>query len=249
MEYLYDLTTFDLALPFFPKDERQLKLSTHETYLFKLYSLIKTPNIVERLGMNAFRATSIIESRIGRFYFYYKYNNKKALEFFKKVLQTVNDGHLGEEEDAWSYIGDVYKSENQYEKALEAYSKALKYSKKRKSQSQMNILCEIAAIHYLMGNEERGLKEYTLAESISIPNDSDIWEINKLYVLQSFLAKNYYDNKRYKDAIRYYDKAVINCFCVVIKGLKSVNNLPAPSIVPPFDVRSISCSCLYQMIE
>ena len=38
-------------------------------------------------------------------------------------------------------------------------------------------------------------------------------------------------------------------FCVVIKGLKSVNNLPAPSIVPPFDVRSISCSCLYQMIE
>ncbi len=37
--------------------------------------------------------------------------------------------------------------------------------------------------------------------------------------------------------------------CVVIKGLKSVNNLPAPSIVPPFDVRSISCSCLYQMIE
>ena len=42
---------------------------------------------------------------------------------------------------------------------------------------------------------------------------------------------------------------LIDSFCVVIKGLKSVNNLPAPSIVPPFDVRSISCSCLYQMIE
>ena len=42
---------------------------------------------------------------------------------------------------------------------------------------------------------------------------------------------------------------VVREFCVVIKGLKSVNNLPAPSIVPPFDVRSISCSCLYQMIE
>ena len=44
-------------------------------------------------------------------------------------------------------------------------------------------------------------------------------------------------------------KDVKSKFCVVIKGLKSVNNLPAPSIVPPFDVRSISCSCLYQMIE
>ena len=44
-------------------------------------------------------------------------------------------------------------------------------------------------------------------------------------------------------------ESVTIVFCVVIKGLKSVNNLPAPSIVPPFDVRSISCSCLYQMIE
>ena len=46
-----------------------------------------------------------------------------------------------------------------------------------------------------------------------------------------------------------FQEIVMKLFCVVIKGLKSVNNLPAPSIVPPFDVRSISCSCLYQMIE
>ncbi len=53
--------------------------------------------------------------------------------------------------------------------------------------------------------------------------------------------------------IRHYENLYLEqnakLLCVVIKGLKSVNNLPAPSIVPPFDVRSISCSCLYQMIE
>ena len=38
-------------------------------------------------------------------------------------------------------------------------------------------------------------------------------------------------------------------FCVVIKGLRNVNRILGPSIISPFDVRCISSSNLYQMVE
>ena len=124
VKYLTDLAFCYFPSWKFPVEERRMRQERHSSYLLKLYDIIQYQDVSSILGITPLIAKARIEGEIGWFYHYLD-NDEKAIEYYKKQLQTIINGELKSEYEPLENLGDIYLSQKNYGHALSAYKEAL----------------------------------------------------------------------------------------------------------------------------
>ena len=206
VEYLSDLVFIYFPRWEFPQSEQKEREQKHLSYLMRFYNDL----LNYKQEGNNHMTLARIEDKIGDFY-HSMGDDGSAITYYEKMLNTLKEGKIGLEYQPLRSIGNVYFSQKKYQEALSKYQEALKYCNKKRDYEKRSIQTKIADIYYILGENDIALKEYIKAEkTYNIPKDSDLWELNKLYILQGFLANNFYKIGEYEDAATYYTKAVDN---------------------------------------
>lgn len=156
-------------------------------------------NIFEKIPKNEFT--------IRDYYYYarelYRHNKiSKAIDMFNKFL-SFNDGYVENKIDSLFLLGNIYKSQNNYNKSLEMYLKTFIFDTPR-----ANVLCELANLYLINNDLNKAIYYYKLA--LKIPQKSNNGFIHKdyfRYIPAIQLCICFDKLKNYKESFRYNELA------------------------------------------
>lgn len=225
--YLWDLVKAYFPRWSFPRSERKERDCKHEAYLLNLYNRLQKTEVASVLNTDVYVASATMEFELGNFYRFID-EDEKAVFYYRKMLNTLKDRKMDLEYIPLQALGSIYLSQNKYVEAFSAYQEALDYCKK--ADIKIKIQLKLADICCLKGDVDSALKKYVEAEkAYGIPDDSVSWKIEELYVLQKLIATKFQEQGRYKDAIRFYNKAVKNAerYYSLNKATRNMNSIVA----------------------